>query len=172
MIHLLSLTNIAEFANVLHPDTYTKLGVDPQERLRMIYVRQRGRNLVKWLVNQYRLHRSDGRNSLPREYLLHQAYALQDARQFADGEGIGPCISGLTRKSLDEQLVRCVRGMASREMRECTSSFMPNNWLHSVSKQAQPSVEVFGRQPQLNRFLISAFSFQMKQEKQRTIFVG
>lgn len=159
MIHLLSLTNIAEFANVLHPNTYTKLGVDPQERLRMIYVRRRGRNLVKWLMSQYQLCRDDGQGSLPRAYLLHQAYALQDAKQFADGEGITPGILGLTQKSLDEQLARCVRGMATREMREHKSSFMWNDWSYSISKRAQPPAEVFGRQPQLNRLLISAVFF-------------
>lgn len=49
LIDLLSLCIIVELGNVLHYKTYTKLGLDPSERSKMIEGRAVARQIISWL---------------------------------------------------------------------------------------------------------------------------
>ncbi|KAF8803036.1 hypothetical protein BYT27DRAFT_7005916, partial [Phlegmacium glaucopus] len=52
VLAVLSLINIAELANVLHPDTY-QAGVEPEERMFLMHVRKLGRHILQWLNSHY-----------------------------------------------------------------------------------------------------------------------
>jgi hypothetical protein len=112
-----SLINIAELANVLHPDTY-QAGVDPVERIFMMHVRKLGRHLLQWLndhiviepASNTGLSISTVRNmpSLSQLYLLHQVDALLTATRSMETSGFEPSIPGLTYSALRVQVIGCI----------------------------------------------------------------
>jgi hypothetical protein len=83
----LSVINIAELVNILHPNTYTS-GVEAAECMFLIHVHKKGRDLLEWLMKNYTIKRvtdgagrnEDGKLSLANLYLIQQVWALQEAK--------------------------------------------------------------------------------------------
>ena len=111
VLAVLSLINVAELANVLHPDTY-QAGIEPEERRFLIHVRKQGRHLLRWMSNSYAVEPALGPSThtsyeipqLARLYLLQQADALHFSKMSMEGVGLQSSIPGLTHSALCTQI--------------------------------------------------------------------
>lgn len=152
ILAVLSLINIAELANVLHPDTY-RAGVDPEERMFLMHVRTQGRSLLQWLDSHYALEPaarpgavvSTTHEALPLAhlYLIHQARALQEAKMTMEKARIQSSIPGLTYQSLHLQIVRCL-GPKVTEIPGHFRTFAWDKETHRVSRRNIPLLTQFG----------------------------
>jgi hypothetical protein len=151
VLAVLSLINIAEFANVLHPGTYNQAGVKPKERIFLIHVRKLGRHLLQWLNDHYLIEPAPYPGNListVREtpslwylYFLHQADALQTAMRLMEKAGLSPSIPGLTYEALRIQLTRCIdQGV---ELPGDTETFAWDKGTHKVSRRPRPLHSIF-----------------------------
>jgi hypothetical protein len=138
LLAVLSLVNIAELGNVLHPDTY-HAGVNPEERRFLIHVRKQGRHLLRWMNGQYRLVPALGSSSmamisqLANQYLLHQADALQVSKMSMDGAGLRSSIPGLTHSALCLQIFGCI-GNKHQELPGCAKTFTWDQGTYQISR--------------------------------------
>jgi len=112
LFSITSLINVAELANVLHPDTYAG-GVPPKERMFLIHVRSLGRELKRVMGSKIRLQAEGGEASLSvtswaNGYLHYQASALYNYKRIADSVGITPRPPGFTRCALESGLSKCL----------------------------------------------------------------
>lgn len=153
VLAVLSLINLAELANVLHPDTY-KAGVKPEERLFLIHVRKQARHLMQWLDSHYAIEPIPGpgilisstRKTIPlgNLYLVHQADALQAARKSMEGVGLQPSIPGLTYQALYAQVVGCL-GPQVEELLGSADTFYWEEGTHQVSRRRTPLQSNFSK---------------------------
>jgi hypothetical protein len=151
VLAVLSLVNIAELANVLHPDTY-KEGVEPQERMFLIHVRKLGRHLLHWLNSHYLIEpapypgylvsKVSVMPPLSKMYFLHQVHALQSGIKEMQTAGLSPSISGLTRNSVILQLIGCA-GL-SKDLAGHADSFTWDTGTHNVARRSTPLLSEFG----------------------------
>lgn len=151
ILAVLSLINIAELANVLHPDTY-QAGVDPEERMFLMHVRMQGRGLLQWLDSHYTLEPAartgaivSTTQALPlvHLYLIHQACALQEAKMSMEKARIQSSIPGLTYQSLYLQIVRCL-GPKATKIPGHFRTFAWDKETHRVSRHNIPLLTQFG----------------------------
>lgn len=146
----LSLINMAELANVLHPDTYAA-GVEPEERMFLMHVRKLGRHLLQWLNDHYLIEPASYPGDLISDdlemptlselYFLHQAHALQSAVASMERDGFTPWIFGLTGKTLSTQLARCV---GLEDLPEEVATFAWEVGTHKVTRRPTPLLSIFG----------------------------
>jgi hypothetical protein len=112
---VLSLINMAELANVLHPDTY-QAGIDPVEHMFLMHVRKLGRHLLQWLNEHILIEHASYTglltstvrktpSALSQLYLLHQVDALLTAIRSMESSGFEPSIQGLTYSALRVQVI-------------------------------------------------------------------
>jgi cytochrome c553 len=151
VLAVLSLINMAELGNVLHPDTY-QAGVEPKERNFLIYVRKLGRHLLQWLGDHYLIEPAayDGnsisttpdKRPLSKLYLLHQVHALQTGMREMQKAGWSPSISGLTCNSLISQLIGCM-GL-SNDLAGYADTFAWETGTHKVARRSTPLLSEFG----------------------------
>lgn len=143
ILAVLSLINMAELANVLHPDTYQG-GVDPEERMFLIHVRKQGRQLLHWLNSQYSIEPAPRAGTASRTanesphlayaYLVHQVRALQDAKMSMEEAGLQSAIPGLTYQALQVQIVGCL-GAPARRLQGGAKSFGWDKGGYTVSRR-------------------------------------
>jgi hypothetical protein len=146
VLAVLSLINMAELANVLHPDTYQE-GVDPEERVFLIHVRKQARDLLHWLNNHYSidpapragtvLSTTNQTPHLEHSYLVHQVRALQDAKMSMEEAGLQSAIPGLTYQALHVQVVGCLGGPASG-IQGRAETFAWDKESYKVSRRRKP----------------------------------
>jgi len=151
ILAVLSLINIAELANVLHPDTYQD-GVDPEERMFLIHVRKQGRHLLHWLENHYAIEPTPCAGTLlstvsraphlANLYLVHQVRALQDAKMSMERAKLQSSIPGLTYQALYSQIRRCL-GHQVNEIQGHTETFAWQKGTHQVSQRSRPLLMQF-----------------------------
>jgi hypothetical protein len=151
VLAVLSLINMAELANVLHPGTYNE-GVEPQERIFLIHVRKLGRHLLQWLSDHYLIDPvpypgnliPDDRvvPPLSKMYLFHQVHALQSGIREMQKAGLSPSISGLTCNSVILQIIGCV-GL-SKDLAGYKDSFAWDTGTHKVARRSTPLLSEFG----------------------------
>lgn len=145
VLALLSLTNIAELGNILHPDTNQE-GIEPKERAFLIHVRKLGRHLSQWLGDHYLIEPAvstiPDKRPLSKIYLLRQVHALQSGVREMMKAGVSPSISRLTSKSLIFQLIGCM-GL-SNDLAGYADSFAWEMGTHKVSKRSTPLLSEFG----------------------------
>jgi hypothetical protein len=136
MIAILSLVNVAELSNVLHPDMYQG-GVDPAERMFLIHVHKLGRLLFQWLENNYIFKSTATSVSTMGEmwqlYLFHQAGTLQEAKLTMEKAGIPSGILHLTCHTLSAQIKSCL-GSQVNEIPESIKSFTWDKGSYQVSR--------------------------------------
>lgn len=141
VLAVLSLVNIAELANVLHPDTY-QAGVEPEERRFLIHVRNQGRDLLDWMNLSYALepappstHTSCEISKLAQLYLLHQADALHVSKMSMERAGLQSSIPGLTHSALYMQISGCL-GLQHKKKKlpGCAKTFAWDQGTYRVSK--------------------------------------
>jgi hypothetical protein len=141
IIAVLSLTNVAEFGNVLHPDTYAS-GVKPDERMRLIHVRKLARNLVDWLICRYEFRDATGEQTgekhLATQYLYHHAFGLLSAKSSSDSMKIKSSVPGLTLSSLRRELGGCLGKSWEQLPYTAVKSFTWEDSSLQVSKRAEP----------------------------------
>jgi len=145
ILSVLSLINIAELANVLHPDTY-QAGVEPEERRFLIHVRKQGRDLLRWMRSHYAIEPALGPSThtsceipqLARQYLLHQADALHVSKMSMEGAGLQSSIPGLTHDALCMQIFGCL-GQQVQKLPGCAKTFTWDQGTYQVSRR--PSVQ-------------------------------
>jgi hypothetical protein len=150
VLAVLSLINIAELGNVLHPDTYTE-GVKPQERMFLIHVRKLGRHLLQWLSDHYLIEPVPYPGNLISQrhvtpplseiYLLHQVHALQSGMREMQKAGLSPSISGLTCNSLVHQIIGCL-GL-SKDSAGYANTFAWETGTHKVARRSTPLLSEF-----------------------------
>lgn len=143
---ILSLVNIAELGNVLHPDTYQD-GVDPEERRFLIHVRKQGRHLLRWMSNRYTVEPVLGHSTaigtsydipgLAHSYLLHQADALKVSKMSMEGAGLQAAIPGLTHHALCIQIFGCL-GPEIKKLPGCAKTFAWDWESHQVTRHPKP----------------------------------
>lgn len=151
ILAVLSLINIAELGNVIHPDTY-EAGVDPEERMFLMHVRKQGRDLLHWLNNHYALEPAPHAGSvistthgiphLARSYLIHQARALRDAKMSMEKAGLRSSIPGLTYGALYDQVIGCL-GHQVNKIQGRTKTFAWDKETHQVSRRNIPLLTRF-----------------------------
>lgn len=111
MLHVISLINLAEVANVIEPDTYRPGGVCAQDRIFFIHVRLRARTLLAWLNSRFNIRQRLRGEVFPvrefaEEYLAYQMVAMGVRKRFYDGtqrESFG----SITAEELDRELHGC-----------------------------------------------------------------
>jgi hypothetical protein len=151
VLAVLSLINIAELANVLHPDTYQD-GVEPEERRFLIHVRKQGRHLLRWMSNHYTIepavgsstHTSYEISQLSHQYLLHQADALHVSKMSMEGAGLQSSIPGLTYSSLCMQIFGCL-GQQLQKLPGCAKTFTWDQGIYQVSSRQRPLILIVRR---------------------------
>lgn len=144
VLAVLSLINIAELANVLHPDTY-QAGVEPEERRFLIHVRKQGRHLLRWMSNGYIVEPALGASThtsceipeLARLYLLQQADALHVSKMFMEGAGLQSSIPGLTHSELCMQIFGCL-GQQLQKLPGRAKTFTWDQGNYRVSRRHRP----------------------------------
>jgi hypothetical protein len=146
ILAVLSLINMAELANVLHPDTYQE-GVDPGERMFLIHVRKQARDLLHWLNNNYSLEPAPRAGTvlstthetphLAYSYLVHQVRALQDAKMSMEKARLQSAIPGLTYQALHVQVVGCLGALASG-IQGRVETFAWDKETYKVSRRKKP----------------------------------
>jgi hypothetical protein len=151
ILAVLSLINMAELANVLHPDTYQE-GVDPEERMFLIHVRKQGRHLLHWLNSHYSIEPAPHSGTvlsttretppLAHSYLVHQVRALQDAKMSMEEAGLQSVIPGLTYQALHVQVVGCLGAPVSGRQ-ECAETFAWDKETYKVSRRRIPLLAQF-----------------------------
>ena len=151
ILAVLSLINIAELANVLHPDTYQK-GVEPQECMFLIHVRKLGRHLLQWLSDHYLVEpvlypgnlisKTHITPPLWNMYLLHQVHALQSGIREMEMNGMLPFIRGLTSRTLAIQLIGCLGPLD--DLVGYNDTFAWETGTHKVTKRCPPLLSTFG----------------------------
>jgi hypothetical protein len=112
LLSILSLINVAELGNVLHPDTYAG-GVSPKERIFLIHVRSLGRKLRRALGCRLQLQGKGAQDhtsviTWANDYLLHQACALYNYKRLSDSATINRRSPGFTLQALEAQLSKCL----------------------------------------------------------------
>ena len=104
---LLSLMNIMELANVLHPDTYRSY-LSPSQRFLFIRLRMLARQLLYAVNAHYDLEADEAEEftvyRLSTHYLFNQAQALLYAKKKSDSTGIDSRIPGFTQDALHAQI--------------------------------------------------------------------
>jgi hypothetical protein len=144
ILAVFSLINMAELANVLHPDTYQE-GVDPEERMFLIHVRKQARDLAHWLNSYYSIEPAACAGTVSRttretphvSYLFHQACALQDAKMSMEEAGLQSAIPGLTYQALRGQLLGCL-GIPVRGRQEQGDTFDWDKDTYKVTRRRKP----------------------------------
>jgi hypothetical protein len=120
MLHVLSLLNIAELANVINPETYCAAGIAPQYRKVIIHVRLRARMLLAWLNSRYEVWRDGATTDLAgfaEDFLLYQMVGMSIRKELYDGQSAKPLDPNFTVETLH------------RELRDCRQQFSPKPWL-------------------------------------------
>lgn len=150
VLAVLSVINIAELANVLHPDTY-QAGVNPEERVFLMHVRKLGRHVLQWLSDNYLIEPAPYPGNLIstvrkipplwRMYLHHQADALQSAMRSMERAGVSPSIPGLTYKALSVQLIQCIGPFD--ELLGYAETFAWEAGTHKVARRCTPLCSIF-----------------------------
>jgi hypothetical protein len=151
VLAVLSLINIAELSNVLHPDTY-RAGVEPQDRVFLIHVRKLGRHLLHWLNCHYLIEPapypgnliSTKRTTPPlsKMYLLHQVHALQSGtRNKMKGVSLNSD-AGHWCKAVMTQIIGCMG--RSEEIVGQADTFAWEIGTHKVAKRCPPLLSTFG----------------------------
>jgi hypothetical protein len=153
MLAVLSLINIAELANVLHPDTY-QAGVHPEERMFLIHVRKLGRHILQWLNNHYVLlpaphagsviSTTRGTPHLAQSYLIHQAGALQEAKMSIEKAGLRSSVPGLTYQALYMQVIGCI-GRQANDTQGHAKTFAWDQDSHQVTRRTVPLLTRFSK---------------------------
>ena len=151
ILAVLSLINMAELANVLHPDTYLE-GVDPEERMFLIHVRKQARHLLHWLNDHYSIEPAPHAGTvlstahetphLAHSYLAHQVRALQDAKISMEAAGLQSAIPGLTYQALHVQVVGCL-GAPVNGLQGRTETFAWDPETYRVSRRRIPRLTQF-----------------------------
>lgn len=113
MIHVISLINLAELANVVEPDTYRPGGMSAQDRKFFIHVRLRARTLLAWLSSRFSISVptrgiSFTMDEFAEEYLAYQMITMRTRKQFYDRTPNGTShASSITVEELDREFNGC-----------------------------------------------------------------
>lgn len=112
MLHVISLINLAELANVIEPDTYLPGGVSAHVRKLFIRVRLRARTLLAWLNSRFKICvRAEGKlydiNEFAEQYLAYQMVSMRARKDFYDNSKSTSPFSRVTAEELDKELHGC-----------------------------------------------------------------
>jgi hypothetical protein len=111
VLQVLALGNYSRFSTALHPDAYTEDGIDPIERLFLIHLRKKSKELISYLASWLQISDADSRvvplSSVEISYALQQAYALKACLTRSLALGLKSPIEGLTLEALNARLAGC-----------------------------------------------------------------
>jgi predicted secreted protein len=92
---MFSLLNIVEIAELFYSKSYEQYGLGVSERLEIIEGRRLSRQVVEWILCNYRIdHETLQLPSIFWEYLGHQTQAITEAKAFVESQHLsGPRIA-------------------------------------------------------------------------------
>lgn len=134
--HVLSLINIIELTNVLHPHTYRESGVDLLERLELIRCRSLARTIRRVLDARFRILRGPGESQTVWDYstayLEWQAAILQSVRPQEQSAAV------------ETQILGCIGRPPRLYLSSATGSFVPADMNITVDVLDTPAAPVPG----------------------------
>jgi len=111
VLQVLALSNYSRLSTALHPDAYTEDGIDPIERLFLIHLRKKSKELISYLESWLQISDADSGivllSSIETSYALQQAYALKECLTRSLALGLKSPIEGLTLEALNARLAGC-----------------------------------------------------------------
>jgi hypothetical protein len=111
ILHVVSLINVAELANVTEPSTYQPGGLCAKDRTFFIHVRLRARELLAWLNSRFDICILSGAvldlREFAEEYLSYQMVVMRIRKDFYDGRTMTSPVSHITAEELDKELHGC-----------------------------------------------------------------
>jgi hypothetical protein len=85
---LFSVLNLIELSNILHFATYSSDGLPASEQKDMIHGRLKAREIVIWVIKNYKFEDLYDIETFYWSYLAYQARALYESKVFAELRGI------------------------------------------------------------------------------------
>ena len=111
VLQVLTLCNFFRLSTALHPGAYTEDGIDSTERVFLMHLRKKSKELISYLESWLEITNADAcvvaLSVIERLYALQQAHALQVCLARSLSLGLKSPIEGLTLEALNSRLAGC-----------------------------------------------------------------